>query len=522
MLDKELRERSVLPRPRRSLLQVLETADLLFYSPGVQHSSLLPSYLTEGIGKAIEKNKKARKIFFTNIGEEQDTSNYSAAEIFDKAYLALSRDFEKKPSIYNLFTTIVINKPAGKDSKNKPYVQPNLSYFERYKNVHINLVQDKMQGLEVNRSKVNVIYMDLEDKKPLKRNKHSIEKLTELLFWILEKQPSLQKRINSALTSGAILFDVDETILDVRIDRDTRDKYEETLLESPMLRILIELLERGFKICAVTGNDLSKFHKRFTTFLIDHLKKEDKLRFIENFEVYGNGAANHIFFNSRGEMFDDFEYNRKNALQEMEIHRIQRIISAATELFYKAEINHSPEDFAYRYDVNIWKYEYDMEARRWYFEEKPGERKYIPWVEIRSNCSMITIKPLPSKKHLLYKKDVDLRKMIFDFLKMQFKKEFGIDYPYHIKEGGWSSIDITRKGINKASAVKQYLDKKNLDPREVIYFGNEFRVGGNDQSILDEIKELTVISVNQAEEEIFLHRILSMEGVEEFIPLCII
>ena len=48
-------------------------ADLLIYAPGTQHSSLLPSYLTRGVGEAIEANLRAIKLLITNLREDAET-----------------------------------------------------------------------------------------------------------------------------------------------------------------------------------------------------------------------------------------------------------------------------------------------------------------------------------------------------------------------------------------------------------------------------------------------------------------
>ena len=52
--------------------RALAEADVIIYGPGTQHSSLLPSYMTEGVAEVIAANRKADKIFIGNIHRDFD------------------------------------------------------------------------------------------------------------------------------------------------------------------------------------------------------------------------------------------------------------------------------------------------------------------------------------------------------------------------------------------------------------------------------------------------------------------
>jgi 2-phospho-L-lactate transferase/gluconeogenesis factor (CofD/UPF0052 family) len=69
----------------------LQAADLVIYGPGTQHSSLLPSYLTRGVGRLIAANKTADKVFITNVRRDVDIQTDDAAEIAGKLLEALGR-----------------------------------------------------------------------------------------------------------------------------------------------------------------------------------------------------------------------------------------------------------------------------------------------------------------------------------------------------------------------------------------------------------------------------------------------
>src|SRR5262249_3756769 len=62
-----VRQASRVPRINPCAGAVLADADVIVYGPGTQHSSLFPSYMTEGVAEAITANRAADKIFVGNI-----------------------------------------------------------------------------------------------------------------------------------------------------------------------------------------------------------------------------------------------------------------------------------------------------------------------------------------------------------------------------------------------------------------------------------------------------------------------
>jgi len=66
-------------------------ADVIVYGPGTQHSSLLPSYMTEGVAEAIAANTKADKVFIGNIHRDFDIQEDDAGDLARKLLEAMSR-----------------------------------------------------------------------------------------------------------------------------------------------------------------------------------------------------------------------------------------------------------------------------------------------------------------------------------------------------------------------------------------------------------------------------------------------
>ena len=84
-------ERSITPRPNPDVLQRLLDADCIIYAPGTQHSSLFPSYLTDGLGEAIRDSRASAKILVLNLEADNDIRADSASKIVDKFRYFMTR-----------------------------------------------------------------------------------------------------------------------------------------------------------------------------------------------------------------------------------------------------------------------------------------------------------------------------------------------------------------------------------------------------------------------------------------------
>lgn len=113
--------------------QALEEADVIIYGPGTQHSSLLPSYLTEGVAAAIRKNTSADKIFIANIHRDADIQADDINDLADKFMDALRRsgmkDMQWRDAVTHFF--VQRNFSAGKQdgAQASPYVPFNDKTF---------------------------------------------------------------------------------------------------------------------------------------------------------------------------------------------------------------------------------------------------------------------------------------------------------------------------------------------------------------------------------------------------------
>ncbi len=145
-LEPSLAKRSVDVVANPVLLDRIAAADVIVYAPGTQHSSLLPSYLTPGLGRAIAANLSAVKVLVTNIQEDAEIPDISAAGIVDRVlYYLRERNRIDVPAPF-LITHYLLNDPAS-NAQGTPYVPlGQLQSFEDPRLVRIANYEDGLSG----------------------------------------------------------------------------------------------------------------------------------------------------------------------------------------------------------------------------------------------------------------------------------------------------------------------------------------------------------------------------------------
>jgi 2-phospho-L-lactate transferase/gluconeogenesis factor (CofD/UPF0052 family) len=99
---------------------VLSAADLIIYAPGTQHSSLFPSYLTQGLSRAIARNLTATKLLVTNIQPDAEIVGRSAVDLVDRAVFYLEEKGALQIPTPALITHYLINDPGRQDAPHVP------------------------------------------------------------------------------------------------------------------------------------------------------------------------------------------------------------------------------------------------------------------------------------------------------------------------------------------------------------------------------------------------------------------
>lgn len=147
-----------------SVIDVISQSNIIIYSPGTQHSSLYPSYLSTGLSERIAENKIALKVFITNIGADYETPSYKASDYILGAYKYLSLSSKRNFSMKDFFDINLINKSNSK--KDNTYV--------------------KYDKENIDKLPIDYCLDDFEDKKYL--GKHNGEKIVDTILDLYEKK----------------------------------------------------------------------------------------------------------------------------------------------------------------------------------------------------------------------------------------------------------------------------------------------------------------------------------------------
>jgi 2-phospho-L-lactate transferase/gluconeogenesis factor (CofD/UPF0052 family) len=99
----------------------IASAALIIYGPGTQHSSLLPSYLTPGLGDAIAGNLTAMKVLVTNLQPDAEITGSNAVDLVERAVFFLrAKNHARIPTPF-LVTHSLLNDPSVPEAT-RPYV----------------------------------------------------------------------------------------------------------------------------------------------------------------------------------------------------------------------------------------------------------------------------------------------------------------------------------------------------------------------------------------------------------------
>jgi 2-phospho-L-lactate transferase/gluconeogenesis factor (CofD/UPF0052 family) len=120
------RQVSITPHVERSIAD----ADIIIYSSGTQHSSLYPSYMTIGLTDAIVANKKAMKVFVTNIGEDYETPSYTANDFLAGAIKYLRMGSQFTVAVKDLISVALVNNQFSNKLEN--YVKYDAAELDGY------------------------------------------------------------------------------------------------------------------------------------------------------------------------------------------------------------------------------------------------------------------------------------------------------------------------------------------------------------------------------------------------------
>jgi 2-phospho-L-lactate transferase/gluconeogenesis factor (CofD/UPF0052 family) len=120
---KYLQRFSNVPAANVRCLEAIKEADVILYSPGTQHSSLYPTYMTRAIGEAIRLNEDAMKVFVANVGEDYETPAYSVSELVEGALRRLQTCDQRGHAGCSYIHYVLANNVFGKTNHLSKYIQ---------------------------------------------------------------------------------------------------------------------------------------------------------------------------------------------------------------------------------------------------------------------------------------------------------------------------------------------------------------------------------------------------------------
>jgi hypothetical protein len=128
---KMFKDSHCVPRLNPNADAALREADIIVYGPGTQHSSLFPSYMTEGVAEAITANTHADKVFVGNIHRDFDIQEDDANDLARKLLYTLSRSGKIRVNWLDVVSHFFVqraNDTALSKAKYVPFDEDNFSF----------------------------------------------------------------------------------------------------------------------------------------------------------------------------------------------------------------------------------------------------------------------------------------------------------------------------------------------------------------------------------------------------------
>lgn len=117
-----MRQLSKTPLMNSVARDALESANIIVYGPGTQHSSLFPSYLTGSLGQLISNNRSAEKIFIGNIYKDHEIRNETTSTLIQKFFYYLAEKGKTPLEWSQLVTLFFLQQPPSPSQADSEYV----------------------------------------------------------------------------------------------------------------------------------------------------------------------------------------------------------------------------------------------------------------------------------------------------------------------------------------------------------------------------------------------------------------
>jgi hypothetical protein len=274
-------------------------------------------------------------------------------------------------------------------------------------------------------------------------------------------------RIERVRRAGALVLDVDDTLLArERAGITGAETLAETFAESAPAALLPELLRRGFNLCLITGHGWQQLQTRLTLPLIEHLRElgdDNAAACCGRLRVYANRGATKI--NWEGERHGTDEvYGAQHQLRDGD----------------RAPLRSLLETLGAEFDASY-------EARRAWFQATFPRFDFatLPARVSEREGAVLVLRPIPARIHAADGVSNARAEVYARGLELLRRDGWGDDY--ELAESGRSSIEITRRGVSKETAMRDLISELSAAgetaarvEESLVYVGDEFFAGGND------------------------------------------
>lgn len=122
---------------------------------------------------------------------------------------------------------------------------------------------------------------------------------------------------------------------------------------------------------------------------------------------------------------------------------------------------------------------------QWLFKEL-GEDPILCGDQVEDRNAQVTLSVLGQhavlSDKIVWDPQAQKRQMLKAFIENELKKE-NLFYDVDVNIGGLTSIDITKKNVNKKFAISQLSKLANVSEEEIMFIGDGLKPGGNDHII---------------------------------------
>ncbi|MFH1715520.1 MAG: hypothetical protein ABH857_04960 [Elusimicrobiota bacterium] len=350
-----------------------------------------------------------------------------------------------------------------------------------------------------------------EDKK--QRARKTIKKILEEAQEIEQKAAKRKKMIEGIQKDArsnnikALAFDVDGTLL----KREETFEYKDGEMPHPFIRNIVSLLKQGIQIVIITGatydDGTVNQKERVVTPIIDLLGQDGK-RYLQNLTIYAKGGGLKVSFDAQG---NEIKNDTTRVYTEEEIGKVAEVVRKFKETAF--DLSQEEQDLWDRYlkdeilygksPVSPWQALSPVsplspkgmdEGMVYNFGDPEPETIIWPLV-VSKACYNIEIRPLPAPvlSHMPISAEVQFTREERSRLASSSKRVRKAFMNRLTPTLGVTEQQVAwcfHKGIaiyttDKKTVLETYMREKNIRPREVVYFGDDFHEGENDRPVAD-------------------------------------